>query len=239
MAKTKYESLSEKQQAWVDEYIARGGSRSAATDAVVSVYGYEPRIATSYASRMLRNDNIREVLGDMTIASFAPLAVLANEQLVEMLTTGLWHGQIVKPSDGLKAIKEVLERGIGPVVQKRELEITDNRSLKEVQASLVDKLSQLTDDDKRKLGLSIGQAIDAEFEAVDPAAPWGRKKDGTAKQKPGVPAIEKRVLRGPDAFKPEIKSELAKMKARIKERKLRAYKHTLVAAKEKEETNDA
>lgn len=216
----KLDDLPENHRNFIDEYIKRGGSRTAATEAVMAVYGYDRKTATVYANRLLKHKNILAVLRDLTIASFAPAAVAANEQLVEILTTGMWHGQKVKPSDGLKVIKEVLERGIGPVVHKSELEVHDNRSLQEVKAAIVQKLENLSPEDRALIVGRLGGAIDvevAEVGGIDPEAPWGRKVDGAPKEKTGRKG--KRLLPGPDAHRPRSVMTVADLKARVKERK--------------------
>ena len=225
-ALAKLEDLNEKQQRFIEEYIARGGGRLSATEAVEVVYGYDRRAATSAATRLLKNDKIKAVLADLTISSFAPLAVAANERLIEIITTGEWFGQKVKPSDGLKAIKEVFERGIGPVATKHEIEVHDNRSINEIKASLAEKMAQLGPDEKKMMASLLGNAIDVPFEEVgpngagiDPAAPWGRCADGSARQKPGAKP-HKRLLGGPLAYTPEAKSDLQKYKERLKIRKM-------------------
>lgn len=218
-----YEDLKPEHQAFIDNYILNGGSRDAATTAVQVVYGYDRDNATRYAGRLLQNKRIIAVLREKTLSTFAALHVMAAEKLAEVIDTGMWHGQKVKPSDGLKAIKEALERGIGPVVHRQEIEVTDNRSLTELKAHVVNQLSQLSDADKREFAAKLGlAAIDADFAPVeptiDPAAPWGRKKDGTPRAQPGTKKI---FLPGPEAVKPEdYKNDIEAVRARLKRRAL-------------------
>lgn len=219
--------LNEKQNAFVDEYIARGGSRAAATDAMMVVYGYDKPNASSAANRMLKNERIRDVLVEETVASFAALGVLAAEKLADILITGQWFGQPVKPSDGLKAISRALERGVGPVAQITEMNVrheVENLSAKELRAEIVSELRKLPDNDRAQFLQMLGgedNIIDVEAVEVDPKAPWGRKENGVPKRKPGAKPQEKRLLPGPDAYRPEKQTDLQIRIKNLKERKRR------------------
>lgn len=204
-------------QQFVDEYFRLGGSRAAATEAVKIAYGYEGNQASVQANRLLKSERVQKVLAALSATSFAPLAVLAFDQLKDILETGQWHGQKVKPGDGLKVMKEVLERGVGKVADKTEVEITDHRSLDEVKAALFEKLALLNPEEKQALALKLTPEapIDADFVAIktiDPLAPWGRKPDGSPRQRPGP--MPKRVLPGPEAYKPPVVSDYERAKAK-------------------------
>lgn len=220
------DDLNEKQQAFVDSYIARGGTRAGATEAVIEVYGYEPSAASSAAYRMLKNQKIMDVIVDEAVTSFAALAVVGVDKLTEILTTGQWFGQPVKPNDGLKAISQALERGVGPIahVHKVDVNHTSDMSVKELRAGIAEELRKLPDQDRATFVKMLGgdQIIDVDAVAVEPAAPWGRTEEGVAKQKPGRKAIEKRLLPGPDAHRPEEKTDLQKRIEAIKTAKRRA-----------------
>lgn len=226
--------LTDNQAAWLDRYIEYGASREAATRAIIDVYGYDPRPASAAATRMLKNEKIQDVIVEEAGASFAALGLVATERLADILLTGQWFGQTVKPSDGLKAIKEGIDRGVGPLahIQKIQMEGEINvGSAKELRAQIIQEMAKLSVSDKQVLLSQFPDVMesiqDAEFEEIeqlDPEAPWGRRKDGTPCAKPGRPVEEKRVLPGPDAYKPEIVSDLEKRKRVLKEKAMKRIK---------------
>lgn len=219
--------LTDKQEKFLDAYIASGGSREAATHAVIAVYGYEKQAASAQASRLLKSDKIRDCLSEEVFTSQAAMAFVAQERLNEILTTGMWFGQPVKAADGLKAVAQALDRGGFAIAKSVEMNLTveDNRSQKEMLAEVRGMFAQLSDTEKAALLQAIGrteaEVMDADFEVIDPQAPWGRKDDGTPKQKPGAKPIEKRILPGPDAYRPVAKDHIAELKDRIRKRKLK------------------
>lgn len=226
MAKRKHftrEDLNEKQSAWLDAYIEGGATRNAATQAVKMVYGYNDNAASTHAGRMLKNEKIRDVLVEEVGASFAATAVLAAERLAEILTTGMFFGQAVKPSDGMKAIREGLDRGIGPLAHIQKIHMEHDigpNSVKELRAAILGELGKLPETERRAFlsQMNPGGVIDAEYEEIDPAAPWGYKSDGTPKKKPGA-HITKRYLPGPEATKPAtISNRIDKLRKRAAER---------------------
>lgn len=239
-----YEDLTDKQKHWLEEYVARGGGRKAAVEAAMVAYDTDIRKAGAYASRNLNSDVMKPIIAQRIVNSFGDLSVIGADKLREVLETGMWFGQAVKPADGLRAIKEALERGIGPVTHKQEITVQDNRTLPELQQSLLDKMKQLSAEDRRALGLEIID-VDAEEvpadektgseELVDLRAPYGRRKDGTPALPRGRKPIEKRVLPGPDAYRPEPKSELELIRERMKRRKRRALRER----KRQEEATDS
>lgn len=222
-----YDDLKPEHQQFIDLYFEGGGTRKSAIDACKVIYGYDQLKAQHHSWRLLRNPKITAVLKQRTTQHFASLHVLAADQLAEIIATGLWHGQPVKASEGLKAIKEALERGVGPVVTKHEVEVNDNRSVNELKAHVTGMLARLSPEDKKLFAQKLGAAaVDADFEevqeGVDPAAPWGRKKDGTPRDKPGVKKLH---LPGPEAVRPgEAKAGVRELKARMKERLVEAAK---------------
>ena len=220
------DDLNEKQRKFVDLYIECGGDRQMATANYMAIWEQpDKRTASSAVSRLLKNPKIKDVLADECVASFAALAVVATDKLADMLITGMWHGQPVKATDGLKAIKMAMERSIGPVITQTNITVDDKRSAKEIKAEIIQELKSLSDTDKAAMLQALeskGLVIDIEAEEViDPAAPWGRKKDGRAAKKPGR-KNEKRRLPGPDAHNPEARGKLKTLRERIKERKLAA-----------------
>lgn len=212
MPKYTIDDLTDQQREFVEKYMESGGDRAAARDIVKQVYNCTTEASvTSTTYRLLNSDKIKDVMADRVLTSFAPMAVTAANALNEMIETGMWHGQIVKPADAIRAITKVLDRGIGSVVNHTEHHIKDERSREELEQAVKDKINQLSETDRRKL-ISEG-VIDADFtevsdisEVVDPAAPRGRKSDGSARQRPGRKP-EKRRLPGPDAFIPETDSK--------------------------------
>ena len=221
------DDLTDKQKEWLDRFIELGGTRQAATTAAKIAYGYTDNSASVQAYKLLRNEKIQEILVDECVATFAAGAVMATEQLVDVVTTGQWHGQIVKPGEGLKAISILIERGIGPIAQiheHRHNHEIESLSPKELQGKVIEELRKLPDQDRAAMlaQLGGGEIIDVDAVEVDPEAPWGRKKDGTPKQKPGREKHKgKRVLPGPQAYKPEPSDPVKDRIARIKAKKLK------------------
>lgn len=220
------DDLTDKQLAFVDEYIARGGTRPGATEAAMVAYGYERETASQQASRLLKHEKVRDVIVEETLASFAALGAMAADKLVEILETGMWFGQAVKPSDGLKAIQQALERGIGPIAHIHEHNVNhelDGKTGKELRAAVVAELRKLPDRDRATMLQAIGispdaKVIDVDAVEVDPDAPWGRKNDGTPKEKPGA----KKQLFGKPAPPAKPSDNLAQRIAAIKAKKLAA-----------------
>ena len=221
--------LNEKQEGFVDYYMAAGGTREGATAAVQVVYGYEGNAASSKATQLLKHEKIRDVIVEETLASFAAMGALAADKLMEVLDTGQWHGQAVKPSDGLKAIGQALERGIGPIAHvhkhthEHELE---GKTGKELRAAVIGELRKLEDHDRSAMLQAIGIAPDAEIVdvdaiEVDPDAPWGRKKDGTPKAKPGKPRELVPVHKQSRYYEPPP-TDLQVRIAQIKKKKMQA-----------------
>ena len=255
MNRRKYtrEDLNEKQRLFVDGYIEAGGNRLAATRLVEEIWGYDSKTSSVKATQLLKMEKIRDVLHNETYASFAALAVVANERLSDILLTGMWFGQKVKPSDGMRAIREAMDRAGLAVVHQHHLEITDGRTPKELRGEIANMLSEMPEADRREfaksLGYDPGEVIDATFEelqevvSVDPAAPFGYKVDGTPRKKPGGPRpskdAEKRILPGPDAYKPEPeKPEYVKVRERMKKKKLLAAKNAAWEKLQQEEAVD-
>lgn len=221
--------LTAKQRQFLEAYIQAGGDRSAATQIVMDVYGYERQPACVMATRLLKNDKIREALFHATFESFAASAFIAQERLMEILTTGTWFGQPVKPGDGLKAIQKALDRGGHAIATKIDIDVKDERSVQELRAAVAEKLQALPVEDRKEFLLAQGipaaelhiaeqEVQDAEFEMIDPKAPFGRKANGAPKRKPG-PKPRKRHLPGPDAVRPDMRTEIAKIRERMKKRK--------------------
>jgi hypothetical protein len=210
-----YNDMNPQMQRFIDAYFELGGTRAAATEAVKIAYSYTGNQASVQANKLLKIERVQKVMAAMSATSFAPLAVLAFDQLKDILETGMWHGQKVKPADGLKVMKEVFERGIGKVADKTEVDIVDVRSVEQIKSALFEKLQLLNPEEKQALAMRLTPEapIDAEFvaiKAIDPAAPWGRKPDGTPKQKPGIQP--KRVLPGPEAYRPPVVSDFDRVK---------------------------
>lgn len=237
--------LNEKQERFVDRYIELGGSREAATTAVKEIYGYSAHAACGHAGRMLKNEKIRDVLAEETTASFAVLGVVAAERLSEILMTGMWFGQAVKPTDGMRAIREGLDRGVGPLEHLHRLhanlQVEGGGSIKELRAEVIQELGKLDPAMRSNLLLQFAPelAVDADFEAIDPDAPWGYKQDGTPKAKPGAPPTKnegKRLLPEPEAYRPPIIDELEQRKSNIKKRVRKRMIEEI--EQKKEATND-
>ena len=138
------DDLSEKRAAFLDAYLASGGDRTAATHAVMQLYGYPKRQASQYAARLLKDEKIRSILAEEAGTSFAATAWLASERLAEILATGQWFGQVVKPGDGLKAIKDALDRGGFAIAKMVDVRVTDDtKSPQEKLAEVKAMLNQL------------------------------------------------------------------------------------------------
>lgn len=227
--RAKLEDLTEKQQKFVELYVSMGGTREAATEAYMLAFGQDNKsYASRSAGRLLKDQRVQEVLVDETVSSFSAQAVIAADKLGDIIQTGMWFGQAVKPNDGLKAISMALERSVGPIamLHKHEHEhSTGDMSPEQIRSQIFQELALLSDADKHQfLTLLKGDDTVIEIEAleVDPDAPWGRKKDGTPKEKPGREAnAGKRVLPGPEAYKPPEEGELQKRIRLLKEKKLR------------------
>ena len=220
------EDLTEKQVQWIDRFVELGGTRSAATAAVKMVYGYDGNAASVQAGRMLKNQKIQDELIDECVATFAAGAILATDKLIDILENGMWFGQPVKPNDGLKAISMMMERGIGPIAQLHEHNHNhqvDSLTTKELRSAIAGELRKLPDAERAIVlkQLGGGDVIDVDAVEVDPEAPWGRKNDGKPKQKPGPEKQQKRVLPGPEAYKPAAPNPVKDRIARIKARKLK------------------
>ncbi len=225
------DDLTEKQQKFVDMFVDLGGTREAATDAYMVAYGQDNKAyASRSAGRLLKDEKIQQVLVDETVSSFSAQAVIAADKLGDIIQTGMWHGQPVKPNDGLKAIAMALERSIGPIAllhkHQHEHQIAEVPP-EQLRAQIFQELAQLSDADKALFLDTLkgdNDVIDLEAITVDPEAPWGRTKDGTPKQKPGAKEKETpKNLQTSYAIE-DNRTELQKRIDAIKEKKLRTLR---------------
>lgn len=174
------EDLSEQQRNFVIEWVARGARRGDATLAMRAVNpDITPESARQTASRYQRDPRILEAMKNLADASVRGGAVASADLLAEVVETGMAFGQKVPVKDILRCAQDLLNRAGLQSVTRHEIDVTDNRSLAELKAAVQEKLNTL--------GFQEQKVIDAEAEEVyDPAAPWGRKKDGTPRGKPGT-----------------------------------------------------
>jgi len=199
------DDLTEQQRAFVETWLALGAGNQNATEAMRAVNPeLEEHSARSQASVYRRDPRILEALRNLADSSLRANVVLACMTMSDIME-GTYVGQPVKPETALKACTEVMNRGGLLAVQKVEHHHLheDNRSEKELMAHIK----------KRMLELGVAgdmPTIDAQFAEVDAGAPFGRKKDGSAKQKPGRKQWKTRLL-PPPAYKPPGKATRARM----------------------------
>lgn len=223
------EDLNEKQEKWLDGYLARGGTRIAATEAYMAAYDIDDKAqASRAASRLLKHEKIQDILVEEAKASFPDLAVQAVESLQEMQQTGMSFGQPIKPADMIKINNLLLERALGPLTQVHQHEHshhTEELSGSDLMKAVIGEIRKMPVSDRqaivRALQHEMPNVIEADFEEVDPEAPYGRKKDGAPQKKRGRPPVEKRILPGPEAYKPPVTTAYEDRVAAIKAKKLR------------------
>ena len=247
-----WDNLTEKEAAFLRAFIDAGAVRSAATAIVLEVYNCkDKRSASVIASDLLKKDKIRDILAEETMATHAVGAVQGTNVLMDMLETGMFHGQPVKPGDAIKCAKELIERGVGPIARYVEHRITDDRAdTKTLMTQLVQELATLPEEargeimekiglDKRELVVidAVAEVVD-EPTVVDPQAPHGRKTDERPKKKPGPKP--KRRLPGPEAYRPdyEDKDALQRRIDRVKASKLRKLNEAAKAELEENSDDD-
>lgn len=135
--------------------------------------------ARTMACKYMRDPKILQAIRNLADGSLRANVLIAQDVLTGMME-GVFNGQPVKPETALKAAVEILNRA-GLIVSqtvKHEHTIEDNRTEKELLAHIKNRMEEL--------GVAQNlQIVDASFEEVDGAAPYGRKKDGTPRRKNG------------------------------------------------------
>lgn len=225
------DDLTEQQAAWVHAWLALGARKGMASRAMQQVNpDLTAESARTTASKYMRNPKIAMAMRNLADSSLKGNVLLAQDILTDIME-GEYNGQPVKPETAMKAAIEVLNRGGLIVAQKVEHEhtIEDNRSEKELLAHIKGRL--------KELGIADGGVIDAKFEEIDTAAPYGRKEDGLPAAKPGRKPWKRKLIpppqKDPSKMSPDElrRHEQNKQVAEIRD-KLKAAR--VAARKEKE-----
>lgn len=204
--------LTDKQRAFVEVFAAMGGGNSGAgMQAVQTIWpGTSDTVARTTANRHLHNPKVLAALRHLSGDNIVRATTRAVSVLEEIMDGSL-NGQAVKPAEALKAAQAILDRGGLPAVSKVEHEnVTETLSERELTQEIAALLKDL-----REQGVNIPGVVDADCVPVlktvdpdvpDPAAPWGRRKDGLPCGRPGY-----RKPIGAQGPKPYTEEELAAM----------------------------
>jgi len=199
---TKYtrEDLTEQQTQFVDEYLAEGANRRAATEIVYRIYDCkDKRVASAMATRLLKQQSIKDVLVEETVSEFPNMAAQAVEIVKEVLETGQFHGQTVKPNVGLKTAVDVIERGLGAVAQIHQHQVTHEVSAltgSELREAVVAEMKKLGPDEQKQIAGAAGlpmDIIDVEAEPVVEETPPPAKPGPKPKLTHSRPTLEERL----------------------------------------------
>lgn len=201
-------------------------TRLGLTRAVEEVYGYDQKTATQHACRLLRLAKFKDVMLEASLTNLDIMAPHAGRILEEMLTTGMVHGQPVKPNIIVKIAKDVHDRAHGTAVNRSRLEIEDvtERNPRQLRSEIADMLKALPESDRKTFLIAAGvsgDVIDVEAEpvVVDPEAPWGYSVVTGEPKKPPHRRMKTR-LPGPLAYRPpedqmtEVEKRIASIKAK-------------------------
>lgn len=107
------DDLNERQTAFVEEYVKRGGKPGSAASAAQAA-GYAPKnrsAARVRASELLHNPKVLAVLRDELTRKLNASAVLGVQVLIDLAENG-------PPQVRLSAAKELIDRGYGPVMSR-------------------------------------------------------------------------------------------------------------------------
>ena len=128
--------LSDRQAAFVHEYVERGGRRGAAADAAVAAGYAQPgrtgrAAARVRASELLRNPDVLQVLRDELTRKLNAGAALGVQTLMDLCQNA--RSEQVK----LSAANSLIDRGLGPVMSRNAI-IHANMTVDEI----VNRLSE-------------------------------------------------------------------------------------------------
>lgn len=149
--------LTDRQEAFVREYVERGGRPGSAADAAVAAGFAHPgragrAAARVRASELLRNPTVLAALRDELSRRLSAGAALGVQTLVDLCQNA--RSEQVK----LAAARELVDRGFGPVMS-RSANLNVN-----VQDDLASLIKRLDEEDRMERRTIDGKAVDGEHE---------------------------------------------------------------------------